>query len=253
MIYCCEKESESLSESIKSTMQFLLKLRDIDDKLIHLKNRMEDGPRILGKRSAESSEVEDQLIAKKEEITQVKLNIKTLENDLSSREADVKKQEVHLLSAKSNQEYKGHQDEIARLKGEISGLEEQILFSFEENEVKAKELKRLDQELEIHKNELADFKKEIEEELAEYASEIEDLESKRKELADNVDLHALQIYEKVKDAREGVAVACADGKMCHGCFMSITANDLQRLMNLKEIVVCKSCQRILYLTDMVGS
>jgi len=246
------EERESLTESKIDTLKSLLKLRDIDEKLHHLNKRMEDGPRILGKRSAESSEVENAVAAKKDEITKLKIQIKNSENELQIREDGIKKQELHLLSAKTNQEYKGHQDEIARFKNEISNLEEDILRAFEEVEEKNGDLSRLNEDLMIHKNELAEFKGEIDAEVAEYAAEIDQLMIKREESKENIQFEAMQVYEKVRNAREGMAVSCADGKMCHGCFMTITANDMQRLLNCKELVTCKSCQRILYLSDTLS-
>ena len=43
---------------MKETIKALLKLRDIDDKITHLKSRMEDGPRILDKRKGDTQEAE---------------------------------------------------------------------------------------------------------------------------------------------------------------------------------------------------
>ena len=236
---------------MKEAVRALLDLKSFDDKLAHLKARMEDGPRILAKRSSEMSEVEKGVTAKKAEIQEVKVRIKNWEMELSQREETIKKQELHLLAAKSNEEYKGHQNEIQRLKDEVGGIEESILEAFEQVEQKTSELKELEADLKVHVTELGDFKKEIEAEMDEYAVEVKQLEERRAEAAEGIPFKVIDIYEKVREAREGVGLACADGGTCGGCYMSITANDMQRLLTLKDVVTCRSCQRILYLSDSV--
>jgi predicted nucleic acid-binding Zn-ribbon protein len=52
-------------------------------------------------------------------------------------------------------------------------------------------------------------------------------------------------------ARGGVAVVPVEARICQGCYLTLTPNDL---MNLQagNLVVCKSCQRILYLPENLG-
>jgi predicted nucleic acid-binding Zn-ribbon protein len=133
----------------------------------------------------------------------------------------------------------------------VGELEEEILASYDLVEEEKKVLAEMERELGIQKKEFEDFKKNIEEDLKEYNSEIETYMARRKEMVDEIHFEAVQLYEKVKRARGGDAIVAADGRTCGGCYMTVTTNDIARLRGMNEIVLCKSCQRILYLSDML--
>ena len=86
----------------------------------------------------------------------------------------------------------------------------------------------------------------------EYQREIEEFKAKRKKIQESIQFDAARLYEKVKNARSGSAIVSADNQTCGGCYMTVTPNDVARLRNQKEIVLCKSCQRILYLSDCLS-
>lgn len=240
-----------MSSQMKDTIIALLKLKEIDNKLTHLKSRMDDGPRILDKRKQDTHMAEEAVRRKKEEITQVKLETKEKEVELQKKEEEIKKQELHLLTAKkmSNEEYSAHQNEIKRLKEKVGKLEEAILETMERAEEASKERAGLERELEVHTKELEEFRKEVDAEMAEYAAERESCEAERTQFVETVNFAAVHLYDRIKKARDGDAIVCADGRICGGCYMAITANDIQRLLNMRELVTCKSCQRILYLSE----
>lgn len=236
---------------MKETIKALIKLKEIDEKLGHLNKRIEDGPRILDKRKLELQDADNAVQKKRDAITAFKLKSKDKEGELHSVEEEIKKQDNLLLGAKTNQEYNAIRDRINDLKGEVSKLEEAILVAYDGVEEDTEDLAGLERELKAQEDELKDFQKNIENEMDEYRKEIEEWKAKRKELTDLMDFKAINLYEKVKGARDGDAVVCADGAMCSGCYMTITANDMARLHGASEIVLCKYCQRILYLSDVL--
>ncbi|MFH2001526.1 MAG: C4-type zinc ribbon domain-containing protein [Planctomycetota bacterium] len=236
---------------MKETIKALINLKDIDEKLGHLNNRIKDGPRILEKRKLEYQDAQAAVQRKRDAILAFKLSSKDKEVELQSVEAEIRKQDTHLLGAKTNQEYSAIQDQIKRLREKVGKLEEAILVAYEGVEEDTKDLAALERELKAQEAELDDFRHNIENEMGEYAREIEEWKAKREELLYKLDFKAVNLYEKVKKARDGDAIVCADGQMCYGCYMTITANDMARLRGINEIVLCKSCQRILYLSDML--
>jgi predicted nucleic acid-binding Zn-ribbon protein len=85
-----------------------------------------------------------------------------------------------------------------------------------------------------------------------YNREIDEYKRQRNELVEALHFDAVRAYDKVKSARDGAAVVSADGNTCGGCFMTVTANDIARLRGMNQLVMCKHCQRILYLSDMLN-
>jgi predicted nucleic acid-binding Zn-ribbon protein len=237
---------------MKETIQGLLKLREIDEKLAHLHRRIDDGPRILSKREAEFQESGKSVEEKKETIQASQLSSKEREVQLKSLEEDIKKQDAYLLGAKTNEEYRALQDQIGRLRDQVGELEEEILASYDLVEEEKKVLAEMERELGIQKDEFEEFKKNIENDLKEYNAEIDMHLAKRQEMADEIHFEAVQLYNKVKKARGGDGIVSADGQTCGGCYMTVTTNDLARLRGMNEIVLCKFCQRILYLSDLLA-
>jgi predicted nucleic acid-binding Zn-ribbon protein len=240
-----------LSEAMKATLRGLLELRKVDEKLSHLNRRMSDGPRIFDKRRTEFEQEHAAIEQKRDEIAHIKVGINDKEVDMQGKEEEIVKQETYLLGAKTNKEYSAIQDTIKRLKEEIGVLEEGILEQFEEVEESSKALVELERDYGIEEDDLNEFKKTIDKDTAEYALEVKEFEGKRGNLLDILDFEAVNLYDRVKSARDGDVVVGVNGNTCGGCYMTVTANDLARLRGLKELVTCKSCQRILYIPELL--
>jgi predicted nucleic acid-binding Zn-ribbon protein len=71
------------------------------------------------------------------------------------------------------------------------------------------------------------------------------LGNKREMMAAEIEPQVLDYYNQLK-ARKGVAVAKIEQGMCHGCRISLSTAELQRV-RVGQIVECSSCHRILYL------
>lgn len=240
-----------LALSMKDTIKDLLTLRDLDKKLAHLNRRLKDGPRILDKRKAEFEESKKSVEKKRESIKSMQLTSKEREVDLQALEENIKKQETYLLGAKTNQEYSTIQGQIAKLKDDVGRVEEEILAAYEGVEAENKVLREMEQELAIQEKEFNAFRDETQRDLDAYNTEIETIRAKREDQIDAMNFEAVQLYEKVNNARDGDAVVSVEGHTCGGCYMTVTANDIARLRGMNQLVLCKSCQRILYLADML--
>ena len=60
---------------------------------------------------------------------------------------------------------------------------------------------------------------------------------------------SLTLYERLLAAREGVALAELEGKICQGCFMEVPSNLYVKRRARHELIQCPSCDRILYIRD----
>ncbi|MEM8934426.1 MAG: C4-type zinc ribbon domain-containing protein, partial [Acidobacteriota bacterium] len=56
-------------------------------------------------------------------------------------------------------------------------------------------------------------------------------------------------YESLFDVRDGEAVCAVENGVCMGCYTSVTPNDQARLLGGSSVVICGSCQRLLYILD----
>jgi predicted nucleic acid-binding Zn-ribbon protein len=83
---------------------------------------------------------------------------------------------------------------------------------------------------------------------AELRSEIAALEQRRGDQIGLVDSPVLGLYENLRTARQGRAVAKVERGTCQGCRISLPMNIVHRARGGTEIVQCSSCERILYVS-----
>ena len=78
--------------------------------------------------------------------------------------------------------------------------------------------------------------------------QLEGLMKDRDEMVSHADPEHLGRYEKVRQARQGYAVARVERGMCQGCRLTLPTHEMQRLRSGSEPIQCNSCARILYLS-----
>jgi len=125
------------------------------------------------------------------------------------------------------------EDEAIALMGEVEAHEEgfsqeEAAFAAREQEVRA-EISRVEKESVVRR------------------AELEEAEQRRVELAEGVERHLLEQYERLlRDYGYEDPIATVEGGSCSGCKMWLSQNTLERLREGRELVVCENCHRILY-------
>jgi hypothetical protein len=199
-----------------------------------------------------------QFAVREAEKKEIKKNQGLNELALKEKEALLAKLEQQLLTIKTNKEYAALQKEIGTAKADKSALEDKILEAMAS-------VDDIDKRINAEKRESLEFERKAAALVAEVDKgkrilneRIAALQKARQPAADNVDSSVLELYERIgkrhTDARvvSYVKIETApDGRVenasCGECGISITAQELNRCMQDKEIMVCRSCSRILYL------
>lgn len=74
------------------------------------------------------------------------------------------------------------------------------------------------------------------------------LKAKRGQLTSGIGSGPLAQYERVRTAYQGHAVAKVERGRCTGCRIALPTGDLQQARTAKDLVICSSCGRILYVS-----
>ncbi len=206
----------------------------------------------------EKQEFLAKLAAHETEKKELKKNQGMSELALKEKDALLAKLEQQLLAVNTNKEYAAMQKEIGAAKADKSALEDKIL------EVMGA-VDEIEQRITAEKKEAQELEKKSASLIAEVGAgkralneRIATLEKERQPAADKVDSSVLELYERVgkrhSDARivsyvkiETAPNGQIEGASCGECGISITTQELNRCMQDKEIMVCRSCSRILYL------
>jgi hypothetical protein len=151
-------------------------------------------------------------------------------------------------TVRNPKELAGLNDDANMLKGQLRRREDELLnhmVKVEEQEAALRQAEDVLKEVEGRwRGEQADLlgqKERLEAELTE-------LESSRQAQAGRVDGRVLELYDLLRDRRQGKAVVKVERGMCQGCRISLPMSVLQKARSGFDVVQCVSCERILYVS-----
>ena len=226
----------------------LLILQDRDRKLRHVRDelmRVEPERRdLLSKATSAQSGLE----SAKHRGKQIESDRKKLELDAEALKEKIEKYSIQQFQTKKNEEFKALGNEIVTCKNGITKLEDQQIELMEQAEGALKEIsaatvtaneakKRVDQQMENLAAREGNLKKELAE-----------LEANRNELAEAVESHILDRYERLLSTKGGNVVVGIEHGVCGGCHMKFPTQVIVSCKQGQEIVTCPNCARILYYT-----
>lgn len=191
------------------------------------------------------------------EAIRVGINATYLEiDDLKSKRT---KNNIHLSELKSKLDSIAKKNKDVTNEKELKALQleeeiakEQVSFANEEIErldkltaAKEEKLKELQEKLKTEED-IKEIKVVVEESIAEINNERNEVYAKRSELLSQFDNKILTFYEKIKRWAKDTAVVPVKKQACYGCFMKINDKTYAEVLRGEEIVNCLHCGRILY-------
>ena len=192
------------------------------------------------------------------EAIRVGINATYLEiDDLKSKRT---KNNIHLSELKSKLDSIAKKNKDVTNEKELKALQleeeiakEQVSFANEEIErldkltaAKEEKLKELQEKLKTEEEDIKEIKVVVEESIAEINNERNEVYAKRSELLSQFDNKILTFYEKIKRWAKDTAVVPVKKQACYGCFMKINDKTYAEVLRGEEIVNCLHCGRILY-------
>ena len=194
-------------------------------------------------------------------------SIKTSINDIYLEIDDIKskrtKNNIHLSELKSKLEDIAKKNKDVQTEKELKALQleeeiakEQISFANEEIErldtlgaAKEDTLKELQEKLSTEVEEIKDIQVAVDNSIEEINKERNVVYQDRSELLEKFDNKILTFYEKIKRWAKDSAVVPVKKQACYGCFMKINDKTYAEVIKAEEIINCPHCGRILYKED----
>ncbi|PIQ89848.1 MAG: hypothetical protein COV72_00700 [Candidatus Omnitrophica bacterium CG11_big_fil_rev_8_21_14_0_20_42_13] len=232
--------------SIKEQLSYLVELQEIDLQIYNQKNRFDDIPLQIDKKTKEFESRKSSLKALDDKKNQLLVQKKDAELELASKEENITKLQNQLFQIKTNKEYTAMLKEIEGGKADKSHIEDKILTvmlqldGFIVEVQKEKEnLAQEEKKLAAENAKLKDEQKVIEEALL-------SLNNKRGQISVKVDAKILKIYDRILKNKEGLALVKVENFACQGCFMNVPPQVVNEIRMHERIVTCEMCSRILY-------
>ncbi len=151
-------------------------------------------------------------------------------------------------TVKNPKELTSLQEQLSNFKRKIGEGDDKTLDIMSEVEAAQKEVSLKRSEVTKIEEEWQAEQASLSQEQTELSVALATLEPRRKELASRLDTLSLELYEALRQKRQGRAVAKLERGMCQGCRIALPMSELQRARMGQELVQCGSCERILYVS-----
>lgn len=240
-----EQKSEN-NDNVKIQLRALIELQEVDDKI----NERHAQIKVIDKRIQDEDKTltnQRNLVAeRKQESEKLLKDRRDAEVTVTQKTEESQKLGGQLFDVKTNEAYSTLQKEIAQKKQDAGLLEERII----EMMVAEDEMKDKVKEAEAA---LKEGEEQVKVKQAEQRKEIDALEKEIASFKEQWDIAAgkvqaeyLDLYKKLRDNKEGSAMAKIENDICTGCRLSIRPQATIELKKYRSILYCNNCARILY-------
>jgi uncharacterized protein len=188
---------------------------------------------------------------KKQRLSANQKSRRELETEIQSIQVTISRHKDQLYQVKTNEQFKAMKHEIDVEEENIRKLEDRILEKMMEAEQLEKVINDAASRLEVEKARVAAEIRKLESERQADIQERERLQVQRHELEGALSEVVREIYQRVRTARRGVAVAEVRDGCCSRCNVRLRPQIYNEVRMNESVVTCESCSRILYYVDVV--
>lgn len=235
-----------------SDLKLVIRLQDIDNRLEGLTREIAALPKHIAEIEKKLISHERKLDADRAALLANQKERKKCEVDIQTQDQKISKLKDQMLQAKNNEQYKAFQNEIDFCQKEIRKAEDRILELMTESEPLDKNVKAAESALKAEKTEVEAEKQQAQTRTAADQSAANDLQKERSEIVGHVTPNTYKTYERVRKGRRGVAVAEVIDGRCKACNIMLRLQYYQDLRKGDQILLCESCQRILFYNPPVA-
>ncbi len=226
---------------MNQTLEQLIKLQEIDHRLMEIKEHMGDLPKTVESQELEIITIQSKNEQKQARIDQIDKDIRHHESEIEDFSTKLKKYKEQLFLVKSNKEYDAISQEIDHMKTTISESET-VQLQFEEEKTDIEETIKLNtNKIESSSESLESNRIELQSAIAETTHEQKKLESNRNILYKDIEPTYLSQYETLRKAREGVGMTSIIGSACGGCYSQLPPQIVIEIKENKQIITCPGC------------
>jgi predicted nucleic acid-binding Zn-ribbon protein len=226
-------------------VQNLIALQQADREILRLKEEIAALPKRV-------AAIEERLAGTKAILEKAKTAVKAdeaarrkYESAISDQQQKISKYRDQSLAVKTNEQYKALLHEIQFAEQDIRANEDKILELMVNAEMREKEVKAAEAELKVETAEIEKEKVEARQRTAEDEQQLAEWNAKRDQARASVNPDLLPQYDRVAKHR-GTGLSEARDHKCLACQVMLRPQTYNEVRAATHVVVCESCQRILY-------
>jgi predicted nucleic acid-binding Zn-ribbon protein len=227
----------------------LRELHGLHQRAKAIRDRLTSAPKTLAARQALLEKRQAELETAKKALLDAKAQVKKRETLVASQQSKIDDLTVKLNTVKKNEEYKAIQNQIAHDKLSISKVEDEILDGMTRLDDQAAALAVQESELKALAADVAKLKTDIESQAEQQKAQLDSLETAITEAEEIIPIDQRDQYRRLVKQRAADALAAVEGGACSGCYVSVTAQTLNELINGGRLIFCNTCGRVQYLSE----
>ena len=229
----------------------LLELQATDTAIRQLRYRRDNLPeqQALDEHASLLDRLSSDYMASRDELVAVERRQKRLENDISTVDARRKAEEERMYSGviASEREVEALRTELSTLKARKGDLEDELLELMERQEELTATVQTLENRRAEVKTDIGPMQQARDAAASAIDTELAAHHATRAELAHQLSDDLVRRYDELRARKDGVAVVELRDGVCQGCFLEITAGELQegRELGIHGLARCVQCERLL--------
>jgi len=229
-----------------SLLTDLWKLQEIDLALDTRRASLDDAETRLGENEelvavrARAGELDEEL----QRARAAQHDLETEADDLRAKIAPLETK-LYSGSVRNPKELSDLQADVDQLKRQLSALEDRDIEALGGVETAESDARAADAERQATEEAWRTEQQELRDRMAQLRGEVSDFDEQRKRQAEYVPADTLKMYDRLRMAHNGRALARLDRNLCTGCRISLPVNLVTRARGGSALVQCPNCERIL--------
>jgi predicted nucleic acid-binding Zn-ribbon protein len=232
-----------------STASTLRELHQLHQRAKALRDRLSSGPKTLAARKLALEGRQKALDEARKALQDEKLAVKKHEHHLQSQQAKSDDLRVKLNLVKKNEEYKAIQNQLALDKSHMEKTEGEILESMMKVDEKVANVHALELEVKKLTDDVDTLAKQIDEHAEAQKAQLAALDKAIVDAESVIDEDQRERYRRTVKQRGADALAAVEHGACAGCYVTVTHQVMNELINGHTLQFCMTCGRMLYLAD----
>lgn len=230
---------------MQKILKQLIELQGFDSQLTQLESLRGDLPNRVSRLNRELEEAEKSLDENEEKLRVYNKERGITEMEIKALEGKKKKYQNQLFEVKTNREYDAVTHEIETVKSNIGKKENHLLELIEFEEETQQTLEVIREEIEKLKDNLDRSSVELKKRLSKTEKNEIALKDKRGKILHRLEPRLIATYERIRRAKNGLAVVPVVRNACGGCFKTLPPQRILEIREMNRLYLCEVCGRIL--------
>jgi len=227
----------------------LIELQQVDQELMRIEEMKGDLPEKVRETKRTLSALRTNLDEQSERLEEVKKEQRKHEAVVQDDNEKIKEKQDQLYLVTTNKEYDSLTSEIETYKEKVDESEMKLVELSDEEEQLQENIAMQQQRVEELEKNLEKQEAELERTIKKTQKEQAKLEDEREEIVKDVSRSKLSRYNRIRDARNGLAVVPVVRGACGGCHQRIPPQRVVEIRTGNRMITCEICGRILYWPD----